>query len=305
MNAASVYPALPLSKNRNVMKSVVCLFGIFGTVSIGFCEPVDVILGFDQTANIEWITGERVEVEWNEVLDSRCPTGATCVWEGEATAVVDVVVNGVRTSDLEMTLHGQEFERAVVLAGGYRIQLVSVGPFPVLDRETQRPSYVARIIVSTLVGTGLGLGPLNTEWRLQVSGKLGEETPTLSESNVNLRFELLESGTGRITGKVTGSGGCNGFSGSVQASTVGAIQVGAIASTKKACATGVMDQEIRFFSELSKTIGFTMESDSRMRLMFQSTDDAVGTMIFTQAGDAGTAVSASSWGRVKARTNNR
>lgn len=42
-----------------------------------------------------------------------------------------------------------------------------------------------------------------------------------------------------------------------------------------------------------------------MRLMFQSTDEAVGTMIFTQAGDARTAVSASSWGRVKARTNNR
>ena len=49
--------------------------GVFSVISAAFSEPVDVRFGFDEPASIEWITGERIEIEWQEIEDSRCATG--------------------------------------------------------------------------------------------------------------------------------------------------------------------------------------------------------------------------------------
>jgi heat shock protein HslJ len=284
------------------MKTGLLIFAIVSTVGAGFCEPADLQFGFDRSASIEWITGERIEIEWNEVLDSRCAVGATCVWEGEVTVSVDVIVDGVRTKDVRITLHGEEFARAVALVDGYRIQLASVGPYPDLDRATERSEYVANVVVSPVTDTELheGLSALNTQWRLQAFGKLGEEVPTLSASQVSITFELSTMGSGSIRG----SGGCNGFSGSVEAVANGAIAISNLGFTDMACGspTGVMAQEDRFFAELPNVIGFTMASANTLIMPFK-TDDEVGTMIFSQV--AATAVTSTSWGQLKSRLHTR
>ena len=282
------------------MTAVLCAFGILLAAAAGFCEPVDTQLRFDHPTSVEWITGERIEIEWNEVLDSRCATGATCVWEGQVTVSVDVVVNGLRTEDVEITLHGEEFERAVAIVEGYRIQLASVLPYPALDVETDRAMYVAALVVSPVTDTELrhGVSGLNTQWRLEAFGEIGEEAPTLATTEVTVSFDVSDVGRGRMWG----NGGCNGFTASVEATPVGAAKVSDLAFTEMACGTpaGVMEQEYRFFAGLPNVIGFTMVSDSRLIMAFTGPDDELGAMVFARV-DVPTAISSSSWAQVKSR----
>ena len=291
------------------MKTILCTLGILSSVAAGFCEPVDTQFGFDRPAAIEWITGERIEIEWNDLLDSRCAIGATCFWEGQVTVSVDVVVNGARTEDVEITLHGEEFQLAVAVVDGYRIQLASVGPFPVLDEETERSSYVATVVVSPVTDTELrhGLSALNTQWRLEAFGKLGEEAATLTTAEVTVSFDVSDAGTGSIWG----FGGCNGFTGAAKAAPVGAIELDDLGFTDAFCGapTGVMEQEDRFFAKLPDVTGFSMVSESRLIMPFttpdeEDDDDEIGTMIFARV-TAPTAVSSKSWGQVKARSRAR
>ena len=121
----------------------------------------------------------------------------------------------------------------------------------------------------------------------------------MAGTEVNLRLDLARDGAGRALGRVAGSGGCNGFTGAVQAAPVGAIRFGDLASTDMACDAGVMEQEYRFLTELSNTIGFDLDRDDRLRLLFKHTDGVVGAMVFSH--HASTAIAAGSWGQVKAR----
>ena len=216
------------------------------------------------------------------------------------TVSIDVVVDGARTENVEITLHGEEFERAVATVDGYRIQLAAVAPYPVLDEETERSRYVATAIVSPVTDTERrhGLSALNTQWRLEAFGKLGEETPALATAEVTISFDVSDAGTG----SAWGSGGCNGFSGSVEAVPVGAIELNDLGFTDMACGepSGVMEQEDRFFTELPNVIGFTVVSESRLIMPFTALGDEVGTMIFTRVSSS-TAVDAQSWGQVKDR----
>ncbi len=274
-----------------------CAIGIVSAVTAGFSEPVDTRFGFDETASIEWITGERIEIEWNEISDSRCATGATCVWEGQVTVSVDVVVDGARTEDIEITLHGEEFERAVATVAGFRIQLAAVGPYPVLDEPTERSSYRATVVVSPVTNTELrhGMAGLNSRWRLEFFGLIGKEAPALESTEVTVLFELSDSGVGTVSG----SGGCNGFTGSVQVAPIGAIALSDLGFTDMACdGPGLMEQEDRFFTELPNVIGFTM-TETRLVLPYAG-GDTIGTMIFGRMDGIPTAVEVKSWGQVKA-----
>jgi len=282
------------------MKTIVCLAGILCVATAAFSEPVDTRFGFDQPASIEWITGERIAIELDEISDSRCAIGATCVWEGDVTVASNVTVNGVSAEDVSITLHGEEFDRAVAMVDGFRIQLAAVGPYPVIDTETERSSYRVTAVVSPVTEFELtaGLSALNTQWRLDAFGKLGQEVTAMESTPVTIRFDISDFGTGSMSG----SGGCNGFTGSVQAASIGAIVLSDIGFTDMACggSEGVMQQEDRFFAELPHVIGFTM-TENRLVLPYATINDEVGTMIFSRLGPASTAVSAMSWGQVKER----
>lgn len=56
-------------------------------------------------------------------------------------------------------------------------------------------------------------------------------------------------------GRVTGSGGCNRFSGSVKIDS-GAISFGPAASTKMMCEPEISEQEAKFFQTLEKVKGW-------------------------------------------------
>jgi heat shock protein HslJ len=64
-----------------------------------------------------------------------------------------------------------------------------------------------------------------------------------------------------VDGSIKGHGGCNAFSGTLQASESG-IEVGPLGSTRMACGELVMSRETRFLEAVQNTRGFQEGRDS-------------------------------------------
>lgn len=119
-----------------------------------------------------------------------------------------------------------------------------------------------------LTPTGEPAGPAhsqsalaNTRWTLVSFGSPGAETPVITGSNVTLEF--------KTEGQVTGSGGCNSYSGKylVQDNTLSFSQIN---STLMACADAqVTEQEQSYFQALPSAGKFELRDD---RLTISSAD---------------------------------
>ena len=100
--------------------------------------------------------GENIAVRFNEAVripsdtttvrftgvtsDSRCPSGAQCVWAGEATVVF--TVGGVQQVALGLQ-PGSTPGTAIV--GMYQITLVALDPYPAVNKSIAKSEYVATI----------------------------------------------------------------------------------------------------------------------------------------------------------------
>ncbi|MEU4840375.1 hypothetical protein [Nocardia testacea] len=89
---------------------------------------------------------DRLTVSFGEVpADSRCPAGPTCVWEGDATVVIEVAV-GSRSSRHELHTNGRFATGAAV--GGYRIELVALRPSRPESAVVPAADYRAELLVT-------------------------------------------------------------------------------------------------------------------------------------------------------------
>ena len=113
-----------------------------------WAQPVEVDLRFDRVSRVEWVTGESVEISWTQISDSRCATGATCVWEGQVRIWLAVAANGAQADEVEIVLHAGDEDLARATVGGVHLQLVEVDPYPVLDVPVERAAYRAGLLVS-------------------------------------------------------------------------------------------------------------------------------------------------------------
>src|SRR5215813_14151309 len=100
-------------------------------------NPMKVTLTVGQSVKV---TGTDMTVTFEEIAeDSRCPTGTTCIWAGDATVSI-AIVSGNNTPS-KSTLHtnaqfAQEAQHAGVL-----VRLVDVSPYPTVDGPPRRESY--------------------------------------------------------------------------------------------------------------------------------------------------------------------
>ena len=83
--------------------------------------------------------------------------------------------------------------------------------------------------------------------------------PILPGSSVTLR---LEGG-----GRVSGNAGCNLYSGTYRRMSKEGIDFTTLATTRKACAPELMDQERRFLSILEAVEGYSFYSDGSFSLV--------------------------------------
>ena len=90
---------------------------------------------------------------------------------------------------------------------------------------------------------GGGASMTAIEWRPTMVG--AEEIA--SDSGMFVLFE--------VDGSITGNGGCNSFFGSLQ-TTQGELSVGELGSTRMACPSEIMDQEMAFMKALQDATQF-------------------------------------------------
>lgn len=112
-----------------------------GTTSLG--EDVAVVgepfqVEFGETARIPDAGFDLTFVAL--VDDSRCPDGATCIWQGNASVVVSL-------SEVEVSLNTALDPREASFQR-YIVRLLAVEPYPRLGEEYQPIDYVITLLVA-------------------------------------------------------------------------------------------------------------------------------------------------------------
>jgi hypothetical protein len=114
-------------------------------ISAGLGQQVE--LRLEQTVSI---TGEQLEIKFAEVIgDSRCPTGATCIWQGEATGILDISLLG-EFYQKTITQPGLSGEMVTVAFGEYAIGFNFL-PYPEADKEIKSGDYRLEIVINKVV----------------------------------------------------------------------------------------------------------------------------------------------------------
>lgn len=124
---------------------LLCLSAVFlktcGEEATGFlfAEPFTMQIGETQTAKED----ANLTLSWlNLKEDSRCPKGATCVWEGRV--VVSLGVNG---DEVELRLEPNEPKAAIHTTGQYHVEVKSVSPYPNEGQTIAQEEYRLEIVV--------------------------------------------------------------------------------------------------------------------------------------------------------------
>ena len=101
-----------------------------------FGEAVDVRIG-----NSVRFPNDTTTVQFSDVsVDSRCPQGALCVWEGDAAVVF--TVGGASASALHTAAVSGP---TTMIVNGKRLTLVSLAPLQKVGQTISKGDYVATI----------------------------------------------------------------------------------------------------------------------------------------------------------------
>lgn len=109
-------------------------------------------LRFDQPIVVERVGG-KVRLQLEEVQDSRCPDGVTCIWAGEAKVTILAQDEGeAQPHHLILTLDDQRANRGQT--GKFAVQLYAVNPYPRAEQTTAREDYSVKVGVLPIGGEG-------------------------------------------------------------------------------------------------------------------------------------------------------
>ena len=110
------------------------------TAELGY--PVELHLGQSVA-----IVSEQLEIKFTEVVgDSRCPTGATCVWEGEVTLKLEITYQD-ELSTKTITQPGLTSDPSFDLFKVYMLEF-NVLPYPEVNEKIPPEEYRLRLLVN-------------------------------------------------------------------------------------------------------------------------------------------------------------
>jgi hypothetical protein len=114
-----------------------------GTSKITAAPGEQFTLAIGQTVSI---TGENLTVRFTEVIsDSRCPQGVTCIWAGEASAVVNITDSESTSGKVLIQSGGSGNSQADYKA--YRITF-DIQPYPQAGKKTEKRDYRLLLTIS-------------------------------------------------------------------------------------------------------------------------------------------------------------
>jgi hypothetical protein len=111
-------------------------------------QPETVVL---RPGESTWIIKAGLFLTFEKVVqDSRCPTGAVCVWAGDGEVQLSVQQAGGVTMDYR--LHTNLDPKAVEV-DVWRISLKKLDPYPVLGATIDPAAYIVTLEVTPAAGT--------------------------------------------------------------------------------------------------------------------------------------------------------
>ena len=78
----------------------------------------------------------------NVTSDSRCPSDVTCIWQGEAKVLVNVIQNNQDIGNFILTSRSGQPDLAVQSFDGYSIQVAKVEPYPMSGKKISLSDYL-------------------------------------------------------------------------------------------------------------------------------------------------------------------
>ena len=138
---------LTLSSEGNLAVKIayagIALLGLAFWVACGAAVPTQesrafqAVLALGKSATVP---GTDVQVSFEQVVeDSRCPTGTTCIWAGDAS--VRVRFSAPNAASADYTLHTSPQFAQRVEHSGISVLLVSLTPHPAADVAPRRDEY--------------------------------------------------------------------------------------------------------------------------------------------------------------------
>ena len=78
----------------------------------------------------------------NITSDSRCPSDVTCIWQGEAVVLVNIIKNNQDGENFNLTSNAGQKDTTVQIAKGYFMHVVNVEPYPLSGKKISSSDYL-------------------------------------------------------------------------------------------------------------------------------------------------------------------
>jgi hypothetical protein len=116
-----------------------------GGQTVGLGDSFSLALG--QSASID---GEDLAIRLIDVIaDCRCPSGAQCIWQGEAACLVEITCSGTAQEKV-LTYPGLTQEPSETQFGSYQFTF-SVEPYPEAGKEIEKSEYRLNLLITKVV----------------------------------------------------------------------------------------------------------------------------------------------------------
>ena len=154
-------------------------------------------LGINVTAQVQ---PDGPQITILDIQDSRCPSDVTCIWEGEAKVLIDVVKDGQDLGNFNLTSRAGEKELAVQSFEGFSIRVVKVDPYPISSKKILPSDYVVTLVVPNTASnplsplkqfkSGITLSEIKCKPSLQLVIKLRDGSPACIKSSSVARLAM-------------------------------------------------------------------------------------------------------------------
>jgi hypothetical protein len=88
----------------------------------------------------------EIRLSFDSISDSRCPTGAVCVWEGNASVRLIIQNTANDSTTFRLNTHGSLLSDTLV--GGLHFELIDLLPYPELNKEYSLDDYTLQFLIS-------------------------------------------------------------------------------------------------------------------------------------------------------------
>ena len=89
---------------------------------------------------------QELRLSFDSISDSRCPIGAICVWEGNASVRLLIKQGGDEDITFRLNTHGMYMTDTLV--NGLRYELIDLLPYPEIEQENQAEDFILQLLIS-------------------------------------------------------------------------------------------------------------------------------------------------------------